>query len=63
MKTNTAAKNEKQPVNAMDFFPDPRTIPGGWDMSTILTPSQPKDRSFTTTQSKEASRTDPCQNR
>jgi hypothetical protein len=63
MKTRTAPQNEKRPVNAMDFFPDPRTIPGGWDMSTILKPAQPQDRSFTPAKSSEASRTDPCQNR
>ena len=62
MKT-TIPQNEKQPVNAMDFFPDPRTIPGGWDMSAILTPSQPQDRSYPVAKSTEESRTDPCQNR
>jgi hypothetical protein len=40
MTTPTDPSTERQP-NVFDPFPEPRTIPAGWDLSDMLTKAAP----------------------
>jgi hypothetical protein len=36
MKNETNFHQNKEPDNLMDYFPEPRTIPYGWDLSEMF---------------------------
>jgi hypothetical protein len=49
MKKNKSNSTIPKTESLMDFFPMPRTIPGGWDLSNMLTTTKTGDKQPTET--------------
>jgi hypothetical protein len=60
MKKTTNNSQPKHTESLMDFFPDPRTIPPGWDLSEMFTPSEAGYRTDAEAKTTEETGNDIC---
>ena len=51
MKKSKATPPAQKTESLMDFFPMPRTIPQGWDLSEMLNPAKSAEKKNTDTNS------------